>query len=311
LLAQTLDAVGSKIAEESPPMAMREPDQIRKGSQVMPVGVTDDVHFTVTAPSPVRPGNQFILNIWAHLERQRAEVIRRVREAFGGGEVRIQSKGPVQVPRGTILSVRLRLEGFVVEEPDDLILWAGDIGSATFAVMVPADASEGTRAGVATIHMDGLQIARIYFAIQVGRQAAEIASIPAREEQHRKAFASYASPDRDDVLARVQGIQKAAPQLHVDLDVLTLRSGQYWEQELWKIIPTNDVFYLFWSRHAADSPWVEKEWRCALNTRGLDFIDPVPLASPEEVPPPPELASKHFNDWVLGWIRGSGRVGEA
>jgi hypothetical protein len=105
-------------------------------------------------------------------------------------------------------------------------------------------------------------------------------------------------------LGRIQGIQKVAPNINVDLDVVTLRSGQYWEKELWKLIPSKDVFYLFWSRNAAKSGWVEKEWKCALETRGIDFIDPIPLETPEQVPPPPELSSKHFNDWVLAYMRG-------
>ena len=95
---------------------------------------------------------------------------------------------------------------------------------------------------------------------------------------------------------------KMAPQLDIFLDVDSLRSGRKWEQELWKVIPSSDVFYLFWSDNARRSEWVEKEWRCALNTRGIDFIDPFPLASPEKVPPPPELASKHFNDKWLAFM---------
>jgi hypothetical protein len=69
------------------------------------------------------------------------------------------------------------------------------------------------------------------------------------------------------------------------------------------VIPEADVFYLFWCRHAKSSSWVEKEWRCALNKRGLDFIDPVPLESPEDAPPPLELAAKHFNDPLLAFLR--------
>src|SRR6202030_1216765 len=104
------------------------------------------------------------------------------------------------------------------------------------------------------------------------------------------------------VLARIQGMQKVAPELDVFLDVLHLRSGQDWASRLQTEIPARDVFYLFWSSDASRSAWVEREWRCALETRGLDFIDPVPLASPREVPPPAELASKHFNDWVLAFM---------
>lgn len=160
------------------------------------------------------------------------------------------------------------------------------------------------RRGLATIHLGGLQIASVYFYVYVGEKTSKAEHIESREERCRKAFASYAHDDFQDVLARIQGIQKGAPQLEIFLDVVSLRSGQDWEQELLTAIPSSDVFYLFWSANARRSEWVEKEWRCALDTRGIDFIDPVPLVSPEEVPPPPELASRHFNDWVLAFMRG-------
>ena len=154
-------------------------------------------------------------------------------------------------------------------------------------------------ANVASIRVDGAQIATMHFVLDVGRPA-DIGLIPATLTMHRNAFASYASEDRDHVIARVQGMEKAG--LNVFVDVTTLRSGEDWEAKLWRVIPESDVFYLFWCRHAKNSPWVEKEWRCALRERGLDFIDPVPLEAPEHATPPPELASKHFNDPLLYFL---------
>jgi len=90
--------------------------------------------------------------------------------------------------------------------------------------------------------------------------------------------------------------------LKVFVDVISLRSAQYWETELCRRIAQADVFYLFWCRHALSSDWVGKEWRYALTLKGIDFIDPVPLEGPEHAPPPPELATKHFNDPLLAFI---------
>src|SRR5262249_44309071 len=115
------------------------------------------------------------------------------------------------------------------------------------------------------------------------------------------AFASYASEDRDEVLAIIQGMQKVTPGLNVFLDVASLRSGQHWMEQLRKEIALRDVFYLFWSEPAKKSPCVEPECRCGYQDRGLDFIDPVPLVSPDVVPPPQELAELHFSDWVLAF----------
>jgi hypothetical protein len=72
---------------------------------------------------------------------------------------------------------------------------------------------------------------------------------------------------------------------------------------LLKQIDSSDVLYLFWSKYAKQSSWVEKEWRYGLTHKGIDFIDPVPLADPRKVPPPKELADvEHFNDWTLAYF---------
>jgi hypothetical protein len=97
------------------------------------------------------------------------------------------------------------------------------------------------------------------------------------------------------------GLQKGLPYLDIFVDVDSLRSGKKWSQEIRKVIPSRDVFYLFWSANASKSHWVEEEWRCALSRRGLNFIDPCPLVSPKEVPPPAELEKLHFYDRWLAY----------
>jgi molecular chaperone DnaK len=287
------------------PVQVKAEEEKRFGTHELPGGRIDRVYFSVTSPRCLAPESSFVLQVWAHLERQRQAVIARAREEVGSQEIVIQSKGPVQVARGAVLAVRLRIEGMIVQDPDDTILWKGEIGNASFPVNVPSDAKEGSRAGLAIIYLDGIQIAKIHFVLMVGRMAGPAASdIPVHVKLYRKAFASYASPDRDEVIGRIQGMQKIAPDLDVFLDVVKLRSGEDWEKKLWQVIPQSDVFYLFWSAAAKESPWVEKEWRCALDRRGEEFIDPVPLISPEDVRPPDELSKKHFNDWILAFRRG-------
>jgi hypothetical protein len=265
----------------------------------------DQVQFSVTAPASLTPGSSCVLDVWAHLEDQRREVLARAREALGGQEVRIRSKGVVLVAEGTLLTVHLSLPGFTVGEPEDFILWEGTIGNASFPVRVPPDREPGHYPGTVHVFAGALQIARVHFTVAVGPREAPADVLVAEVYRVRTAFASYASPDRDAVLARVQGIQKALPGLDVFLDVAALRSGQRWRDRLYAEVTGRDVFFLFWSAHARQSRWVDWEWRTALAARGIDYIDPVPLASPEEAPPPKELAEHlHFNDWVLAFRRG-------
>jgi hypothetical protein len=270
-------------------------------SERMPETAADRLHFSVTSPPILAPRQCYDVDVWAHLESQRDEVLRRARREAPTGQIRVKSKGPVKVARGTTLTVRLKINGLQIDPPQDTILWDGEIGNASFQVAVPENCSEGQRAGCATLHVAGLCIARVNFTVEIGAQHAAKEQLAVHERRFRKAFASYASKDYQAVLGRVQGMQKASPQLDVFYAEHSLRSGEFFEERLAQEIATCDVFYLFWSQAARDSTWVEWEWRRALETRGLEIIDPVPLVSPKEVPPPEELASRHFNDWQVAY----------
>jgi TIR domain len=202
--------------------------------------------------------------------------------------------------------VRLDIAGLNCIDNYKWITWTGEIGKTTFIVDVPADAAAKTYIGSASIRLNDCEIAKMSFLVRVGRAEPRVEPMPSTTATHRKAFASYASEDREAVLERVQGMEVAWKGLDVFVDVMSLRSGQNWQPELTKHISEADVFYLFWCRHARQSEWVSREWRLALQAKGLEFIDPVPLESPDKAPPPQELASKHFNDPVLAFIVAAG-----
>lgn len=292
-----------RVAAESSPPHPRGAGQAN--CVTMPDVVSDLVHFSVTSPPVVARGETCLMDVWAYVGTQRQAALRRAHEEASGRGLQVKSRGPVKVARGNILTVRPHIQDLTIDPPQETILWEGEIGNATFAVTVPEDANLGPHAGSCEFHVNGLRVATMRFLIGVGTEAAQAAPIRCHEARARSAFASYASADRDDVLARVHGMQKAVPQLDVFLDVARLRSGDDWQQRIRQEILQRDVLYLFWSRAAAESHWVEWEWRCGLRLHGVEFIDPVPLVSPDEVPPPSELADRlHFNDWVLAYMSG-------
>ena len=256
-----------------------------------------NVDFTLTAPAAVTAGVPFELFVWAHELQERSKVLARAREELNVRDLLARSKGPFKVASGTMLSVRLVIPGSAIDEAEDAMVWEGESTCVSFVVMLPEASLETKWAGSAQIYANGVKVARISFVLSA-EGVAETAGV-----RYKKAFASYASADRDAVLGRIQGIHKVAPELEIFLDVVSLRSGQNWESELWRVIPASDIFYLFWSTHARKSEWVEKEWRCALRERGIEFIDPIPLESPQEAPPPSELSSLHFSDWELAFMR--------
>lgn len=270
-----------------------------EGTREIPGGVADPVHFSVTSAPVMAPNSKPVIDVWAHLGEQRAQVLARAKQKAVGRKVRIQDNGPVQVARGTTLTVHVRIAGLTVIPAQQPILWVGEIGNANFRVIVPADAANGSHEGTAIILTGGLAIATVLFDIEVGERVPGALRLQERQQRYKKAFASYAGQDREHVVEIIRGMQKARPSLNVFVDVADLRSGERWQTRLQEEIVNRDVLYLFWSRAASRSKWVEWEWRCALRERSIDFIDPCPLVSPERVPPPPELESLHFNDrWL-------------
>ena len=299
------DVAAASAASNAPaPVPGAPPRKFETPSALM----VDNVHFTLTGQSVLAPGRAYELLFWVHVEQQKATVLAEASAALELpiSEISVKSEGPYPLQRGSRLSVRLKIDGLKCVDDHKWITWAGEIGSTAFVVEVPAGTAEGSYAGRASIRLNGGEIARMSFLVRVGTATRNVSEIPSQTTTHRSAFASYASQDRAAVLSRVQGMEAAYRGLDVFVDVVKLRSGQNWEQELKKHVVSADVFYLFWCRHAKSSEWVEKEWHWALQAKGEDFINPIPLETPDLAPPPQELAASHFNDPLLAFIAAAG-----
>jgi hypothetical protein len=141
----------------------------------------------------------------------------------------------------------------------------------------------------------GVQLMEVLFEITIGDHTEKWARLETREKRIRSVFASYAHKDRADVVQWSRGA--SAVGIDVFLDVLSLRAGSNWQESIANAIDSRDMFCLFWSKAASRSKWVQWEWKHALEFRGCEFIQPVPLVDPLIAPPPIELSQcLHFED---------------
>jgi hypothetical protein len=174
-----------------------------------------------------------------------------------------------------------------------------------FGVSIPGTAKPGAIMGTLTVSQDSVPVGHLKFKLQVvsepqtGRSAEPVGDSARR---YSTAFVSYASQDRDKVLARVQMLRPLG--IHYFQDILDLEPGTRWQRELYRHIDECDLFLLFWSQSAKQSPWVLKEAEYALARKGDDDsrppeIMPVILEGPPIPPPPPELEHLHFNDRLI------------
>jgi TIR domain-containing protein/FHA domain-containing protein len=269
----------------------------------------DVVDFTVFSPPVVTNGEMFMVQVFVHRPEQ-TEVAQLAKEFDADTARRGFTRLEAEVEQDEQLMVHLSLPGLGFSSREYL-RWHGVPRAVQFAVLVPAVLAGRNVVGTVMISKDHVPLGHIKFKLTVEPAGAipnAAKSGPSGESarRYRKAFISYASQDRAEVIKRVQMLARL--KINYFQDVLDLEPGTRWQQELYRHIDDSDLFLLFWSSAARQSQWVMREVNYALKQQSssamkLPEIIPVIIEGPPPVEPPPELAHLHFNDYLIYFTR--------
>ena len=255
----------------------------------------DDIQFRAAAPETLTPGFYFGVKIMVYREEDYARADRE--EKTVGDRVRSVSSGVFAARRDELFRVCFQSPDIPVEDSCAELRWNGKYASAEVEFFLPEDYGKKQIRLVGRVYSDIAVLTDLKLTLRV--QAEEAQEIEMKKCKLKSAFLSYASQDRAKVAARIQGMLLSRPDMDVFFDVESLRRGERWETRIYREIHKRDLFYLFWSRNAAKSEWVEKELAYALSDKGTEFVEPVPLEEPTLCPPPETLKDRHFYDWTL------------
>lgn len=255
-----------------------------------------DVQFSVIAPKRFLRGEYTIIDIFMHEDDYKNVVLSsKLNDLFSS-----TTSGYLRVEDGTSVSVQLISSDIIVEDDIETLTWQGKYLRFQFMVYLPENYDKEQLRFTATVYFNSViacKLSVISTSISAKKQ-----SLLVNRTDYQSAFISYASQDRNRVLSIVQGMRKMRPDMHIFLDIDGLRSGDRWENIIKNEIIQRDVLFLCWSQFAKNSAWVDMEWRYALDNKGIDAIEPIPLEPSSKCPPPQELASKHFNDRELFYM---------
>jgi hypothetical protein len=263
----------------------------------------------VFAPADVRQGEEVLVQAFTFPVGQEAEPAERAKEFDEEAIRRGFATLKVLLCRGDVLQFHLSFRGITVEDPVRELTWQGRTASVQFVVGIPADRPPGNLIGTIIVSKEGVPVGHIGFKLTVisggqRQDTREAVSVGEAASRFRKAFVSYASQDRPEVLKRVQMLRPPMTDIKVFQDVLALEPGEQFEPILFRRIDECDIFLLFWSSNAQRSEWVHKEIEYARRRQGPGghpppTILPVIIEGPPPPKPPPELAHLHFNDYLL------------
>lgn len=277
-----------------------------------PSGDAQPVDCSVFAPPKMVVGGEILLQIYLHPPELKDDAEAGAKQFDSDAAWRGFASLTLSLAEGTLVAVQLDIDGVAVGDGGvGQIRWNNRVTGTSFWVSAPEGTKSGKYRGTARLMVNGVPAGKINFIVEVVASVeAEVPAEPLGDLSHRykKAFISYASPDRGEVLKRVQTL--GALKIDYFQDVLDLDPGDRWEQELYKEIDKCDLFLLFWSSASKGSKWVRKEATYALQ-RQSDSEDDEPDIIPmliEGPPPPkpwPEFNSRHFNDKLLYVMRYS------
>jgi hypothetical protein len=270
----------------------------------------EEVLLGVSAPRTVYPGAAFVARFAAYTHAYRDKILRILETEAPSAHHRLDLDS-CRWRRNTRVTVRLVATAARVLNPVQTFYWNGRWNLLRFDVeLANEEVSECTVLRF-DIAVEGLPMISIRPEIEVRDKTDAVTarkrSLWVERTAPKSAFASYAQGDRREVLGRVRSLQIFTG-IDVFLDCLSLRPGEKWKVKLQAEIRDREIFWLFWSRRARNSKWVDWEWRTALAAKTLNGIQPHPLESMELAPPPEELSDFQFGamyEWYMSELRES------
>jgi len=264
----------------------------------------DDVFLGTASPNTVTHGEEFTASFTAYKSTHR-EMVREIidREA-PSSEPRLDLES-CKWKKGAKVTVRCHSNNLEIQNPVQKFEWNGTYHILRFDAKVRHDVSTNRVIIKFDVAVEGLPIVFLRPEINLIKTKSDVEGVShlsiTEDIAPETAFASYAKGDRRSVLGRVRSLQIYTG-IDVFLDCLSIRPGEKWKPKLEDEIRIREIFWLFWSRRAEKSEWVEWEWRTALKYKSLEGIQPHPLEPAELAPPPEELSDLQFGsmyEWYL------------
>lgn len=282
--------------------AEKPPAESGPASFSVPTTAEDDVLFSAFHPRALNIGEWQKLLIYAHLQEALDAVKTDSGQVLGlkSPDYRqSEAKATAKIPRGTEITLVPQADGLEFKPQSATLTWSGAWQRADFEMAATDKRAGHVVTGTVACYVGPLLIAQIKLPVVVKRPGAAIepevdGQAVESAKMYQAVFASYSHADTQVV----EAVEAAYKALGMDYlrDVMTLKSGQKWSDQLLKMIEEADIFQLFWSDKSSTSPYCEQEWQYALSLagrKGPAFIRPVYWQKP--IPKVPEgLRALHF-----------------
>jgi len=258
--------------------------------------IQDGIQFSCYYPSEIAPKIWKPIASYVHYLSASANVLADAQNYFQQQWNVIRQASKIsfqQLPKGINITSIPHIDGFEFNPSRATLGFHEDWIRFSFRIRSINPQFEKSYNGSITFYAEGILIAEIPLSIHVTQKPKKLEPCMGKRDPYRSIFPSY-SHDDTHIVERCEAVYSA---LGMDFlrDVISIKSGQYWSEEISKFIKRADIFQLFWSKAAAQSSYVRDEWKFALGLGHSkeNFIRPVYWEKPLRSVPS-ELGHIHF-----------------
>lgn len=221
-----------------------------------------DVYGSVFAPAEVKSKSRMMVQVYLHLNEETEKVKALATEADKNAERRGYIPLQTKLKKGDKVDVVLNINGDkLLYDSQKSIIWQGSFCKCAFDYLVPSDMNVSELSCSVSLYVNGAIVGEMLFYTQIVDSPAQLnANVIAKPV--KKLFISYSHND----LKSAEKIAKLYEGMDVDVffDKHRLKSGYIYSEEIFNFINKADTFVLCWSENAAQSDYVEKERKAAL-----------------------------------------------
>ena len=243
-----------------------------------------------------------MVQVYLHLNEETEKVKALATEADRNAKRRDYIPLQTKLKKGDKVDVVLNINGnTLLYNSSKSNIWKGSFCKYAFDYLVPSDIDVDELSSSVTLYVNGAIVGEMLFYTQIVDSPAQLYTNVIAKPVN-KLFISYSHND----LKSAEKIAKLYEGMDVDVffDKHRLKSGYIYSEDIFNFIRTADTFVLCWSENAAQSEYVEKERKAALElaypNRKPRYIAQISIKpyniQPYATPPKDMIEHYHFEE---------------
>ena len=223
----------------------------------------DDVYSSVFAPSEIKRGSHFVVQVYLHLIEETEKVMSLAVESDKNAERRDYIPLLAKLKRDDKVDIELNIYGEnILYNARKQLVWQGCFTKCSFDYLVPKSLEVEELSCEVNVFVNGNIVGDMRFLTAIVDTQPTMLNPQVIARTFNKIFISYAHQDIEQVKHIALAYKAQGSDYFFDRDKLT--AGDIYEEEIFRYIDNADLFILCWSANAARSEYVMKETSHAL-----------------------------------------------